>query len=192
MKKVKEGKKVLIYSAFLAFGVRKLQELMNAQHIPFVEVTGSLNKTKRAEAVEKYNKDQVKVLFITKAGGEGLDLKGTRYVIILESSWNRPNEEQVIGRAIRFKSHTHLPKAEQRVDVYHLLMVKPPPGTKFLDKVKGLFKRDDKKKGRKRDDDEKEKPSADSMLKQMTEDKDEVNRLFIKRLIPLAIENNKC
>ena len=81
-----------------------------------------------------------------KAGGEGLDLKGTRYVILLEKSWNRPNEEQIIGRAVRYKSHTHLPKEEQKVDVYHLIITKPPASARdktdidsFLEKVQMIY-----------------------------------------------------
>jgi hypothetical protein len=33
--------------------------------------------------------------------------------------------KQVIGRAIRFKSHYDLPKSKQFVDIYHLHSVKP-------------------------------------------------------------------
>lgn len=167
MNKIKEGKKTLIYSSFLAFGIEKLQSMLKKENIPFVEVKGSMSQKTRGEAVAEYNSNKVNVLFITKAGGEGLDLKGTRNVIIMESSWNRPNEEQIIGRAVRYRSHSHLPKSEHHVDVYHLIMVKP----------RGKAGAD-------------ENPSADEMMRTLTEEKDKVNAVFIKKLIPLAVENN--
>jgi SNF2 family DNA or RNA helicase len=173
LKRAKEGKKMVIYSAFLTFGVRKVQELFKTNKISYVEVTGTMAKKKRDEAVKSYNADKVQVMFITKAGGVGLDLKGTRYVIIMESAWNRATEAQVIGRAVRYKSHTHLPKAQQRVDAYHLLIAKPPIG-KF---------------GRTAMD---KRESADTMIKELMETKDKEAIEFLKRLYPLSIEQAKC
>src|SRR5207253_8383698 len=125
-----KGEKTVVYSAFKTYGVRKLQEMLKNDPdgpIPYVEVTGDMSIKARDEAVKKYNRDYenyerikkgkkplkdqgVKVIFITKAGGEGLDLKGTRKVILLEKSWNRPNELQIIGRADRYLSHSYLPE----------------------------------------------------------------------------------
>jgi len=119
--KIKEGKKTVLYSAFKTFGVKKIQSMLRGSGIKFVEVTGDMNIPARQRAVDAFNgPGEPNVLFITKAGGEGLDLKNVRYVILLESGWNRPNEEQVIGRAARYKSHIDLPKSERNVTVYHL------------------------------------------------------------------------
>lgn len=164
--RAKKGTKMVIYSAFRSFGVEKIQAMFNDEGIPYVEITGETKKSARTDAVNEYNSGKVNILFITKAGGEGLDLKGTREVIIFESSWNRANEAQVIGRAVRFRSHVHLPKEERKVDVYHLLMVKPVH----------------------RDPDEPE--SADSMLRDITERKERVNGEFVKKLFPLSIEQD--
>ena len=113
------------YSAFLDSGVKMLQDSLTEKKIKFVEVTGSMSIKKRAAAVADYNAGKVKVMFITKAGGQGLDLKGTRDVILFESSWNYPQEDQVIGRAIRSGRHTHLPVEDRHVDVWHLILTKP-------------------------------------------------------------------
>jgi hypothetical protein len=53
-----------------------------------------------------------------------LDLKGVRNVIILEKGWNQASDEQVIGRAIRYRSHAALPPEQRVVDVYHLVLIK--------------------------------------------------------------------
>ena len=62
---------------------------------------------------------------MTRAGTEGLDLKGVRNVIVLDPTWNDSGLEQLVGRAIRYKSHWHLPKDQQNVNVYFMLLKKP-------------------------------------------------------------------
>ena len=95
----------------------------------YVEVSGDIPKTKREEDRKLFNDQDsgVDIMLISKAGGMALDLKGVRKVIILESLFNRPGEEQVKGRAIRFKSHTEplLPISKQHVDVIHFILTKP-------------------------------------------------------------------
>ena len=168
--KILERKKTLIYSAFVTHGINKIQLMLDELNIKYVEVTGSMSIEERKKAVSRYNSDKVKVMFITKAGGEGLDLKGTRYVIMLEKSWNRPNEEQVIGRAVRFRSHSHLPKDEQKVDVYHLIITKPAESM--------------------RDDDD-NKESADDILENITIEKEAKNSMFLKLLKSVSIDAPK-
>ena len=43
----------------------------------------------------------------------------------MESAWNMGSMEQVIGRAIRYKSHEGLPESKKVVTIYKLLLVKP-------------------------------------------------------------------
>jgi superfamily II DNA or RNA helicase len=178
---VKKGKKMVIYSAFLTFGVEKMQALLKEHGIKYVEVTGKMKKADRTKAVERYNSNKVKVLFITKAGGEGLDLKETRTVVIFESSWNRATELQIIGRAVRYKSHVGLPAKERRVDVYHLIVVKPGPNATKTKPAAAKAKAS------------KSLPSADVILRDLTESKELSNRAFVKKIKALSIENDrKC
>ncbi len=65
----------------------------------------------------------IKVLMITAAGAEGINLKNTRYVHIVEPYWNNVRLEQVIGRARRICSHTDLPEELQTVQVFLYLSV---------------------------------------------------------------------
>jgi SNF2 family DNA or RNA helicase len=126
LNKLKENEKTIIFSHFLDSGnlviINHLPEYLKKQ---YGYIRGNTPKKIRAELVKKYNENKIKILFISKAGGEGLNLKGTRNIIILEPSWNKSNEEQIIGRGIRYKSHIHLPEKERFVNVYHLYLVKP-------------------------------------------------------------------
>ncbi|TAK83362.1 MAG: hypothetical protein EPO09_21280, partial [Aquabacterium sp.] len=98
---------------------------LGAHHVPYGVISGNTSKPARAKIVEAYNNGTAVVLIISRAGGEGLDLKETRQIVILEPYWNRAIIEQVIGRGIRYDSHDKLPVEGRTVDIYELLLVKP-------------------------------------------------------------------
>ena len=106
-------------------GIKPIMKYLDSKKISYGSVTGDLSIEQRKQAVELYNSGKNKVLFISRAGSEGLDLKNTTYLIILESSWNLGSTEQVIGRAVRYKSHESLPESKKNVTIYKLLLVKP-------------------------------------------------------------------
>lgn len=60
----------------------------------------------------------IKVFMITASGAEGIDLKNTRFVHILEPYWHHVRVNQVIGRARRICSHSDLPEEYRNVTVY--------------------------------------------------------------------------
>ena len=65
----------------------------------------------------------IKVLMITSAGSEGINLRNTRYVHIMEPYWHPVRLQQVIGRARRICSHQGLPEELRTVEVFIYLMV---------------------------------------------------------------------
>ena len=68
----------------------------------------------------------IKLLMITSAGAEGINLRNTRYVHIMEPYWHPVRVEQVIGRARRICSHDKLPKELHTVDVFVYISVFTP------------------------------------------------------------------
>jgi len=68
----------------------------------------------------------IKVFMITSSGSEGINLRNTRYVHIVDPYWHPVRLEQVIGRARRICSHKDLPKQLQTVEVFVYLMVFSP------------------------------------------------------------------
>jgi superfamily II DNA or RNA helicase len=130
---VKNGKdgqdpgKTLIYSTWKKAGKDLIIQKFRQYDIKFSEVHGSMSKKKRDEAVYAFNNDNsTKVLLITKAGGEGLDLKNTKFVVVIDPFWNDANLRQVLGRAARYKSHMSLPYNQRDVYIYKLHLKKPP------------------------------------------------------------------
>lgn len=109
--------KALVYSNYLDSGILPLAEEMKQRGEPVGIFTGQLNDTERADLVNQYNAGKIKLLFVSGAGSEGLDLKGTKMVQLMEPHWNKARLDQVIGRAVRHGSHAHLPEEERKVQV---------------------------------------------------------------------------
>jgi len=63
----------------------------------------------------------IKLLMITASGAEGIDLKNTRFVHIMEPYWHHVRMNQVIGRARRICSHADLAPEFRNVTVYMYL-----------------------------------------------------------------------
>ena len=62
--------------------------------------------------------NKVKVVLISRAGSEGIDLKFIRQVHILEPWYNMNRIEQIIGRAVRNFSHKDLPFEKRNVEIF--------------------------------------------------------------------------
>lgn len=66
------------------------------------------------------NKDgkQIKVVLISKAASEGIDLKCVRQIHIMEPWYTLSRIEQIIGRGVRNLSHILLPFKERNVEIF--------------------------------------------------------------------------
>jgi len=109
--------KGVVYSNYLEGGVKPVSEILTSLKIPHHVFHGSLSDKERKAMVDDYNHDRVKALLISGAGAEGLDLKGTRMMQVMEPHWNQSRIKQVVGRGARFRSHAHLPENERNVVV---------------------------------------------------------------------------
>ena len=119
--------KALVYSNYLDAGLRDYSRKLQDMKIDHAIYDGSLSRAQKDELVKAYNSGKKKVLLISSSGSEGLDSKGTKRVQILEPHFNKSKINQVVGRAVRFGSHDHLPKEERHVDVEHFRSVYPKP-----------------------------------------------------------------
>lgn len=117
--------KSIIFTNWLSFGIEPIAKVLTENGISFAEYSGNVSKLDRLTNIRRFNADKIDVLIITRAGGESIDLKGVQNVVVLDPPWNDASLEQIVGRAIRFKSHLHLPKEERKVNVYFLSLVKP-------------------------------------------------------------------
>lgn len=177
-----QHKKTVIFSHFLDSGIEAIQAKLKKEFpdLSIDHITGSQTKKRRAEIVSQYNRDELDVLFISKAGGEGLDLKGTRQIILMESGWNENTEQQVIGRGVRFKSHFHLPADEQNVVIYRLYHTKKDEDVNQILSPEYEINYNDPSTW----------PSADLLLKKISHRKQLATDGFMNDLKKLSIEHN--
>jgi superfamily II DNA/RNA helicase len=122
-----------------------------------------MSAKQRDAVVRAYNENNIRVLFISGAGSEGVDLKNTTDVILLEPSWNQAREAQVVGRAARFKSH----EPGKTVHVWKLVLQKP--GVGVFGKLTGREWSD-------------HIPSADDLVVQIQDKKNALNLEFESKL----------
>ena len=105
-------------------GVNLLQTLFKKCGINSSIYSGDLNDKKRILVLNKFNNvdnrngQNIKVLLITEAGAEGITLLETNNMHILESSTHERKTSQAIGRVVRYKSHSKMPKKRQYVNIW--------------------------------------------------------------------------
>ena len=148
----------LVYSNFIGSGIDPLRAALEERNKMVGVFTGELNDARKKAIVDEYNNRKLDALLISSAGSEGLDLKGTRSVHIVEPHWNDPKINQVIGRSARYNSHSHLPVNERNVDVVRYISKRP---SSFMDY---FIKRP---------------PTTDEYLRDLSLKKSEVNRMFL-------------
>ena len=126
-------KKYVIYTAFHEGVGRIIISLTheNTEIGVIGIVSGTVNTIEKATNIDMYNNydnkespdyKKCRIIIITKAGSEGVSLIETRGIFIMDGVWNEAMSEQIIARAIRYKSHERLPKKERFVEVYKLFI----------------------------------------------------------------------
>lgn len=118
--------KGLVYSNYLHSGLKDYSKELSKRGIKHNMFVGSMSKAEKDKAKEEYNSGKVKVLLVSSAGSEGLDLKGTKLVQVMEPHFNRSKVTQVMGRGARFGSHDALPEKERHVTTEHYHSVFKP------------------------------------------------------------------
>ena len=86
------------------------------------KIPSSLSSQLREKNVNNNLGEIITILMITSSGSEGITLKNTRYVHIMEPYWHPVRTDQVIGRARRICSHKDLPVELRTVEVFMYLM----------------------------------------------------------------------
>jgi superfamily II DNA or RNA helicase len=116
----KKPGQVMVYSNYFKNGILKFAEFLdrNGMKNQYLVLHPDLSVEEQIDRIEKYNVGAKRILLIHPEITEGVSLNGTEQVHILEPMTNRALLQQVIGRAVRFKSHLHLPKNRQHVDIY--------------------------------------------------------------------------
>ena len=137
----------------------------------------------KLKSISNHNKNGeiIQVFMITSSGAEGISLKNTNYIHIVDSHWHPVRREQVIGRARRICSHEELPEEKRFVKVFMYLMELTEEQIK-LDESKELRKFDVSK------EDKYKYNTTDEYLHEISEKKKRTNESILKAIRESAID----
>ncbi len=97
--------KIIVYTKFASL-VGRLQKILAKSKIKSVCITGKESAKKRADAQDKFQKldGDTRVIFITDAGSEAINLQAAVGMVFYDSPWSWGNYVQLLGRMIRIGS----------------------------------------------------------------------------------------
>lgn len=115
-----DGEKVIVYTRFESL-VGRLQTILKREGIKSARITGKENDKAREEAKLAFQdlKSDIKVIFITNAGSEAINLQAAVATIFFDAPWSWGDYLQILGRMIRIGS------PHQCVLVFHLIAERP-------------------------------------------------------------------
>lgn len=117
----------------------------------------------------------INTLFIAKKSAEGITLKNTRHMHIIESHWNINREEQLIGRVSRLNSHSALNLEQRNVNIYRYKSVFPKNVNKSSDNYQKLMKNDNEM-------------TSDEIVVSVSERKEKLIKKFLNILYESSID----
>jgi hypothetical protein len=152
----KSTQKFIIYVTLYDNGLVQLTNALKMNNIMYVIISGRESKNQKEINKKLFNfynfkndklftnentspedfqyiNNKYRVLIITKAGSEGVDTKNCQNLIMMNGVWNQAMSEQIIARAIRYKSHFGLNVNERYVNVYKYFMCRDEKEKEQLD-----------------------------------------------------------
>ena len=143
---IKEDKdnKTVIYGNLINGQLGAVEEALKKRGIKFSKFVGlgqegSTSKT-RPEEIRKFNEKENRVLLISGAGAEGLDLKDSTMMQMVEGHYNPERIQQAEARIRRMGSLLHKAPEDRKIKVVRY-MAKPEPtgASKIVQKVFSTF-----------------------------------------------------
>jgi predicted RNA methylase len=136
--------KFIVYSGLYENGIINIEKKLNEANIKVLKITGRQTPLQKEQnklyfnfynfndinffniknfdiSLHKFINNEFRVLLISKAGSEGVDTINCQNILLFDSQWNDTTSEQIIARAIRFKSHIGLPQKERYVNVIRVM-----------------------------------------------------------------------
>jgi len=117
-----EDEKIVVYTRFASL-VGRLQAILKKEGIKSTRITGKENKAarKKNQAAFQDLDSDTKVIFITDAGSEAINLQAAIGMIFYDAPWSWGGYIQILGRMIRIGS------PHKGVLAFHLVTERPKP-----------------------------------------------------------------
>lgn len=116
---------IIIYSNFVNNGIKPIAAALNKLNIPFGVFIGrgksvegiSSSEAERQKAVEDFRAGKTRVLLISGAGAEGLNLPDTTLIQIVDGHFNPERILQAEARGVRIGGLSYLPPEQRKVKI---------------------------------------------------------------------------
>lgn len=115
--------KVVVFSNFKRHGTGAVSKLLNRLGVPHSKFQGGMPRKTRDIEVGKYKSGINRIMTITGAGAEGLNLPNTTMISLLDGHYNPSRIKQVEGRGVRRGGLKHLPVGERIVNINKYIAV---------------------------------------------------------------------
>jgi superfamily II DNA or RNA helicase len=136
----------LLRQLFLANGFKEYtNESSSVDQRTFVIFDAQFNSSQRKSILNVYNNPKnrngtfIKIIVGSPVISEGITLKNTRQVHILEPCWNKSRINQIIGRAVRFRSHEALEPEFRNVSIFKYIAVPKNESVPSIDEQKYIL-----------------------------------------------------
>lgn len=110
---------VVLYSNYFSNGILQFSHFLDRKGFKNYKILSPDDSVKKQiSTINSYNEGKTRILLLHPEITEGVSLQATEQFHLLEPLNNIALQEQVIGRAVRFKSHEKLPEDRRKVSVY--------------------------------------------------------------------------
>jgi hypothetical protein len=121
MLKIARGKRAVFYSNFTKNGIDALKDFFDSEKESYEYLDIGMSGESKKDILDRF-RDAHKsrsqfFLLLHPSYSEGVSIFGAEQFHILEPITYLAKKEQAIARAVRYLSHTHLPKSQQKVVV---------------------------------------------------------------------------
>ena len=117
--------------ALISLGWREYGPVADNSKYTFVVLTGRVADDQRASILAAYNSasnargEIIMAILVSVVAAQGIELKCTRSIHIVEFGWNYSLFEQIVARCVRMNSHADLPEDERTLSPYVYIAVLP-------------------------------------------------------------------
>lgn len=165
--------RAIIYSNFVNAGLRPYAAGLAKNNIPHGMFYGDMSDVERKAMVDNFNKGKLRVALVGPAGAEGISLKGSQLIQVLDPHWNDARTRQAIARGLRFDSHTGLPEDLRNVKVQRFISRLPLTTKQKLFQAMGV-------------DQKHHTYAADDYMRRLADRKEQLNQQFLDVLKDLS------
>jgi superfamily II DNA or RNA helicase len=131
--------RTVIYHNLLRGGLDAVEKALKAEDMHYDKFVGSgqegVTADTRSKAIKDFNANKTRILLLSSAGAQGLDLKHGTMMQMMEGHYNPEMIQQAEARVMRMGSLAHRPEAERKVEIRRYYAVPEASGlAKFMPK----------------------------------------------------------